>query len=242
MHDKYGSRMHKRFLIAALVTLLVIGGQLNGQDEKDPHRPACTSARCRKIKSFVKAHYCGAPEGNGPADGCEIRRPKKLGTDVKVKAEYECKWLESGRKCHQHEPPSSEVRSILVAELRHLGLPAKSSGPIYFSVWESTSSGWSLAEAYYDHAAGDDLTLCQVIAIIDRSSHSHILRKVSFQKTDVDKPTVTTWSPVDIADVDADGHVEVILEGDAYEDHWLEVESVRAGSSHSIFSGLGYYL
>jgi hypothetical protein len=83
MHDKYGSKDAQTLSYRALlVTLLVIGGQLNGQDEKDPHRPVCTSARCRKIKSFVKAHYCSAPEGNGPADGCEIRRPKKLGTDV----------------------------------------------------------------------------------------------------------------------------------------------------------------
>jgi hypothetical protein len=84
--------------------------------------------------------------------------------------------------------------------------------------------------------------LCEVIAIIDRSSHLHVLRKVPFQKTAAVKPEVTTWSPIDLADVDGDGNVDVILEGDAYEDHWLEVETVQDGSSHTIFSGLGYYL
>jgi hypothetical protein len=78
--------------------------------------------------------------------------------------------------------------------------------------------------------------------IIDQGSHTFVLRKVPFQKTDVDKPTVTTWTPIDLADVDGDGHVEVILEGDAYEDHWLEVVSVHDGSIRTIFSGLGYYL
>jgi hypothetical protein len=34
----------------------------------------------------------------------------------------------------------------------------------------------------------------------------------------------------------------VILVGDAYEDHWLEVISVHDGSAKTIFSGLGYYL
>jgi hypothetical protein len=53
---------------------------------------------------------------------------------------------------------------------------------------------------------------------------------------------VTTWSPIDLADVNGDGHIEVILEGDAYEDHWLEVDNVQDGSTHTIFSGLGYHL
>jgi hypothetical protein len=47
---------------------------------------------------------------------------------------------------------------------------------------------------------------------------------------------------VGIADADGDGHLEIILEGDAYEDHWLEVDKMQAGSFRKIFSGLGYYL
>jgi hypothetical protein len=240
MHNAYGSWV--RILICTLTPLLLLGGPLKGQTEKDPHRPTCTTAHCQKIKSFVKAHYCGELEGNGPDDGCTIRRPKKLGTGTKVAAAFECDWVEGVRKCQQHEQPTSEVRVILMAELRRAGLPAKPSGQTYFNVWESASSGWSLAEAYYDRVIGDDFTLCQVIMIIDRSSHAHVLRKVRFQKTDVDKPMVTTWSLIDIADVDGDGRSEVILEGDAYEDHWLEVDSVRDGSAQTIFSGLGYYL
>ncbi|HTC49009.1 MAG TPA: hypothetical protein VK722_16915 [Candidatus Aquilonibacter sp.] len=53
---------------------------------------------------------------------------------------------------------------------------------------------------------------------------------------------VTQWAPVDIADVEGDGHEDVILEGDAYENHWLEVVSVHDGVIQTIFSGLGYYL
>ena len=232
----------KRLLVTALTPLLLVGGQMNGQAEKDAHRPACTSLRCRKVRSFAKANYCGAPEGNGPEDSCAIRRPKKLGTGIKVAAGFDCSWIEGVRKCQQHGQPLPEVRHILLGELRSLGFPAKAGGQIYFNVWESIASGWSLAEAYYDHSAGDDLTLCQVIMIIDQSSHASVLRKVPFQKTDLDKPTVTTWTPIDLADVDGDGHVEVILEGDAYEDHWLEVVSVHDGSIRTIFSGLGYYL
>jgi hypothetical protein len=65
---------------------------------------------------------------------------------------------------------------------------------------------------------------------------------VQFQKTNADKPTVTTWFPMGIADVDGDGQLEIILEGDAYEDHWLEVDKMQGGSFRKIFSGLGYYL
>jgi len=241
MRDMNGLRRIKYLLITALMSLLVIGGQVKGQEEKDPHRPPCTSAGCRKVKSFLKAHYCGEPEGNGPDDGCGIRFPKKrLG--VKVTADFNCKWIDGVRKCQQQGQPSAELHDILVGELRRLGLPPKATGQIYFTVWESIGSGWSLASAYYDHVAGPDLALCEVILIVDQSSRATVLRKVPFQKTDADKNTVTTWSPIDLADVDSDGRVEVILEGDAYEDHWFEVDSVQDGSCHTIFSGLGYYL
>jgi hypothetical protein len=126
--------------------------------------------------------------------------------------------------------------------MRKLGLPFSDERQVYFTIWQPVSSDWALAEAYYQHSAGTDLTICQVVATIDQSSQVRVLRKVRFRKTDADKPAVTTWSPVDLADVDGDGHVEIILEGDAYEDHWLEVDCVKDGSPHTIFSGLGYYL
>jgi hypothetical protein len=47
---------------------------------------------------------------------------------------------------------------------------------------------------------------------------------------------------VDIADVDGDGHLEVVLQGNAYENHWLEVVRIQDGFFKTIFSGLGYYL
>ena len=219
----------------------IAAGQEGGQSAKDPHRPPCTSAQCRKVKSFVKTHYCGGPEGNGPDDGCEIRQPKEH-PRVKVTANYDCKWVDGVRNCKQQGEPSSELREILVVKLQGLGLPAKAKGQIYFAVWQPMGSDWSLVEAYYDHIEGSDVTLCQVIAIIGQNSQMSVIRKVPFQKTDADKNTVTTWSPLDLADVNADGQIEVILEGDAYEDHWIEVVGMRDGSLKTIFSGLGYYL
>jgi len=47
----------KYILAAALVPFLCVGGMANAQDNKDPHRPACTTAHCLKIKSFLKTHY-----------------------------------------------------------------------------------------------------------------------------------------------------------------------------------------
>jgi hypothetical protein len=233
----------ERLLVAGLIPMLMFSRQMSGQDDKDPHRPDCTSAQCRKIKSFLKARYCGeSPAGNGPDDGCEIRSPKKLATGIEVKADFDCRWIEGVQKCEQHGEPTPEIRSMLIGQLQGLGLPVKAAGAIHFKLWESTASGWSLAEAYYDHSSGDNLTICQVIAIIDKSWRVHVLRKVPYQQTDVDTAAVTTWSAIDLADVDGDGSVDVILEGDAYEDHWLEVDDVEDGSSRTIFSGLGYYL
>ncbi len=230
-------------LISALISLLIVGVRVAGEAEKDPHRPPCTSPRCRKIKTFLKAHYCGeSPFGNGPDDGCEIKRPKTPQTGIKVLAGFDCAWREGVSRCQQHALPSPEVRAILVREMRKLGLPMKDDTAVYFTVWESTSSGWSLAEAYYQHLAGTELTICQLVAVIDRSSQVRVLRKVPFQKTDADVPTATIWTPIDLADIDGTGQVDVILEADAYENHWLEVDSVKDGSTKTIFSGLGYYL
>jgi len=77
--------------------------------------------------------------------------------------------------------------------MRKLGLPVRNDGQVYFTVWDATSSGWSLAEAYYHESAGTDLTICQLIAIVDHSSRVRVLRKVPFQKTDAEKPAVTIW-------------------------------------------------
>ena len=231
-----------RWLLFVTIAFNIVAlGQEGGQPEKDPHRPPCNSAQCRKVKSFVKAHYCGAPEGNGPDDSCQIQQPKRR-VNVKVTANYDCKWVDGVRNCSQLGEPSLELRGILVGDLRRLGLPAKAKGRTYFTVWQPTGLDWSLVEAYYEHIEGSGVTLCQVIAILDQNSHVSVLRKVPFQKTDADKNTVTTWSALDLADVNADGQIEVILEGDAYEDHWVEVVGMRDGSFKTIYSGLGYYL
>jgi hypothetical protein len=227
------------FLVTLTITIAI--AQEVGQSEADPHRPPCVSAQCRKVETFVKAHYCGSPEGNGPDDACEIRQSTEH-LNVKVTANYGCKWVDGVRNCKQHGEPSSEMRTILVGKLRSLGLPAKPKGEIYFTVWQPVGLDWSLAEAYYDHIEGADVTLCQVIVIIGQNSQVSVLRKVPFQRTDADKNTVTTWSPLDLADANADGQIEVILEGEAYENHWIEVIGMKDGAFKTIFSGLGYYL
>jgi hypothetical protein len=230
-------------IVTLLVSLLSAGAQTREDAGKDPHRPSCKSAYCRKVESFLKTHYCGeSPFGNGPDNGCEIKKPRTPRSGVKVLSDFDCKWNEGVSKCQQHAQPPLEIRTLLIGEMRKLGLPVRDDQHLYFTVWDSDSSGWTLAEAYYQHLAGTDLTTCQLIATIDRSSQVRVLRKVPFQKTDADVPTATIWTPIDLADIDGAGQVDVIIEADAYEDHWLEVISVKDGLPHIIFSGLGYYL
>jgi hypothetical protein len=91
-------------LIAALMAIFAVITHVNAQSEKDPHRPACSDAQCRRIKSFLKAHYCAeSPFGNGPDDGCEIKGPTKSRTGVDVIADFHCEWIESkhDRQCEQ---------------------------------------------------------------------------------------------------------------------------------------------
>jgi hypothetical protein len=234
-----------RWLLFLTLAFVTAAAQEAGQPEKDPHRPPCTTAQCRRISSFLKAHYCGeSPFGNGPDDGCDTRAPKRLSSGIKATADFDCQWdeINAKEKCQQHGEPLPEIRSILLRETRRLGLPQEAEAELHFTVWEPSSNAWTLAAAYYDHVSGADLTLCQLIATIFKDGRVQILRKVSFQKTDADVPDLTRWSPIDIADVDGDGQIEIILEGDAYENHWYEVDGIRDGSFKMIFSGLGYYL
>jgi hypothetical protein len=238
-------KFEKPLLLAAVVILLGLAPQLAGQRQKDQHRPACTSASCKKIQSFLKAHFCGAsPFGNGPPDGCDTRYSKQLLTGVNVLAAFDCETnVTNGRpKCRQHSEPAPAVRSILVREMRRLGLPPKAEKDIYFTVWQPPSAKWFLAAADYGETNGGQLALCQVIVVVGPDRRVQTLRKVRFQKTDADVPKVTTWFPMGIADVDGDGELEIILEGDAYEDHWLEVDKMQGGTFRKVFSGLGYYL
>jgi hypothetical protein len=235
----------KRISIAVFLSLLVLSALTNVQAERDPHRPACADAHCRKVKSFLRAHYCGeSPFGNGPDDGCEIKPVEKPGTGVEVLADYKCEWSESQQaaQCEQHGQPTTVVRNILADELHLLGLSPDARGQTYFEVWKPVRSSWSVARAYYSRSVGPDLELCEVIVVVDESSHVIVLRKLPFQKTDADVLTVTQWALVDIADVDGAGREDIVLEGDAYENHWLEVISVNDGSFNTVFSGLGYYL
>jgi hypothetical protein len=225
--------------------LYILAPQLKGQREKDPHRPACTSAPCQSVESFLKANFCGAsPFGKGPRNGCDTRAAKQLVIGVKVSAAFDCEWsVTDGRpKCRQRSEPSPAIRSLLLKEMRQLGLPTGSEKDTYFTVWQPSSEKWFLAAADYGQAHGSDLALCQVILVVGPDGHIQTLRKVQFQKTNADKPTVTTWFPMGIADVDGDGQLEIIVEGDAYQDHWFEVDKMQGGSFRKIYSGLGYYL
>jgi hypothetical protein len=97
-----------------------------------------------------------------------------------------------------------------------------------------------LAEAFYERLVGSSVTLCQAIVVIDENSQV-VLREVPFQKRKVEETPVTTWSLLDLTDSDGDGRPDVVLRGDAYADHWIEVHSVQNGAHRIIFSGLGYY-
>ncbi len=127
-------------------------------------------------------------------------------------------------------------------EMRKLGVPSKEGRQTYFVVWEEPSSGRSFVEARYTRSWKEKLMFCKLIAIIDGKSYVRVLRKVKLQMIDPDVRALTEWSLLDLADVNGDGHFEVILEADDYENHWLEVVSLQDGDTRTIFSGLGYYL
>jgi len=232
-------------LIVMLLSISFARAQSAERTEPDPHRPACVDAHCFTAKSFVQAHYCGAsPFGNGPDDSCEIKKVVKAHADVEVVADFSCGWNDSthAAECDQRGKPSQVVGDVLIGELHRIGLPANATGQTYFTVWKAGRSGWSIAVASYSRITGSVLDVCEVVAIIDEKLHATVLREQPFQTTDVEVPTITSWALVDLADVEGTGQKDIVLEGDEYEDHWLEVISLRDGAAKTVFSGLGYYL
>ena len=113
---------------------------------------------------------------------------------------------------------------------------------MFFTLWRVVRSGDFVTDAYYQQTDKSELTLCQVIAVFDGRAGVTLPRKIPFQKTDADVPTITQWSLIDVADVDGDGKPDVILQADSYENHWLEVDELQGLNWKTVFSGLGYYL
>jgi len=219
--------------------------KLVAQNVPDPHRPPCTSASCKKIEAYLKKNYCGeSPFGEGSDDSCDLRENKRRNEDIAVIADYHCEWNESKNEseCKQNGQVNPELRASLVRQLEELGVPAKAPGEIYFKVWQPNQADWLVTQVDYSHRTGTDLELCEVVAVVDKNSRVMVLRKLPLKKTDIDVPNVTDWTLIDIADTRGSGQLDVILEGDAYEDHWFEVVSVHNGSAKTIFSGLGYSL
>src|SRR6476646_11287179 len=107
--------------MALSVFVLIICAQLPIGAERDPHRPPCETTRCRQIKSFLKAHYCGESAfGNGPEDGCEIRVPSIVPAGMQVVAQLKCDWDDKKNEqvCQQRGQVPAALRTIVAQEMR----------------------------------------------------------------------------------------------------------------------------
>src|SRR6476659_7758538 len=104
MRQSHSPLGHKHSL-AALVSVFLASASPMAAAERDPHRPACRDDQCRKMESYLRAHYCGeSPYGDGPPSGCKIAVPPGPRPGVEVLADFGCDWsdLKQQMECKQH--------------------------------------------------------------------------------------------------------------------------------------------
>jgi hypothetical protein len=211
-------------IVAAGLLLYVAAAQETATEEPDPHRLPCITTQCRKIQAFLKHHYCGeSPFGEGSDDSCDLRDQKPPSAAVKIVAAPDCPWNEEKEKpeCRQIGEVSSAFRDLLLREMHRIGLPPERDKETYFTVWQAASL--TLLGADHGHLVGEHVVRCQLFAVIDSSGRMRVLRQLPCTKTDRYVPETTDWTPLDVVDVDGDGRAEIVLEADAYENHWIEV-------------------
>jgi hypothetical protein len=213
-------------------------------------RQPCTTPLCVQIKSVVKMHYCLPPNKDDQLDTddeCRIRYARTATPDVKEVAAVQCGWSDPKREsgvwvCRQRGEVPRAVRAIVSPRMRELGLPVAEEGQLKFTVLQWTRTGLFVANAEYSRVEGSQLTECGLIVAVDANSHITPLRRSACHVTDADVPQGTSWSLLDIRDVDGDGQPEVVLVANMYENAWFEVVAVRGGAAETVFAGLGYSL
>ena len=232
-----------KYCVLALIFCFSFSIPSFSQNSRDPHRFSCSNTECRVVRNFIKVHFCGAsPFGNGPKDGCDIPVPKANALSATVTADFNCDWeaRNSASQCKQSGEVPLEVRSKLLEQMHLAGLPNTVDQQVVFAIRTSKTTGARIVLANYDHATGDDLWLCEILAITAVNQPLSVLKKVVYQKTDFEVPTLTTWFPVDIFNLS--GHEVFLFLGDAYEKHWFEAVEAKNGEYETAFTGLGYYL
>jgi len=87
-------------------------------------------------------------------------------------AHYNCEWNASRCKqsVHSTGKVTPELRSILVRELRQLGVQPKRREKTYFTVWESTGLVGRWRGLITHIAIGSDIELCEVVAVVDQNA------------------------------------------------------------------------
>jgi len=212
-------------------------------------RQPCTSAQCLQIKSVVKTHYCLPPDKDDrlDPDECRIQYARTATPGVKEVAAVQCGWSDPKREsgtwvCRQRGEVPGAIRAIIAPRMRELGLPTAEDGQILFTVLQWTPTGLLVAKADFSRIEGQNLRSCELIVAVDAYSRVTPLRQSACRVDDADVPRGTSWSLLDIRDVDGDGQPETILAANMYENAWLEVVAVRRGVAETIFAGLGFSL
>lgn len=185
------------------------------------------------LERRLSAAYCSEDEwGN-----CQLRWPEEPPPRV---AAFDCVW-DATVKCTQTLAASPPLVGLARDELIKAGLPV--GEPRVFVEALRVRADWTVVHAYYHRVSGERMSIASVVLVLRDDGARVVLRMQRFTHTALDGPSaVRLHFVMDVRDVDGDGEAELVLNGEGYEAHWLEVFTLRGEKWRLLFSGLGYSL
>lgn len=186
------------------------------------------------LERKLRAAYCVEDD----QVDCRLRGPEKIAAERA--AAFDCRWTDTV-VCTQTLAAPPALAAVAREELLKAGLPAREERVFVDAL--RVRPEWTVVHAYHHAVSGERISVASVVLMVRDDGTRVVLRTQRFVRASLDGPSAAKLHFVlDVTDLDGDGAAELVLDGEAYEAHWLEVFTFREGKWRASFSGLGYSL